>query len=234
MNIKKWEKAREKAEILLKEVNNSNITDTLEKMDYIVVSMLEDEYLIKKLRSINSLSFYRATSLKEVYDFIESVIVKIDDEIEFFNEPEYATKTEKENSVFIVHGHDEPLRLNVEKILLNQGIKPVVLSDTVNGGKMILEKFQEEIRKCKAAIIIYSADDKVNDGSQARPNVIFEHGYAISELGKDRVVMINGSNDIHLHSDISGLLYIPVIEDWKHRVLKELDYMGFDIDFSKQ
>ncbi|UTH14756.1 TIR domain-containing protein [Macrococcus equipercicus] len=203
-------------------------------MDYIVVSMLEDEYLTEKLRGITNLSFYRATSLKEVTDFIETVIEKIDDEIEVFNEPEHATKAEKENSIFIVHGHDESLKLKVEKTILNQGIKPVVLSETVNGGKMILEKFQEEIKKCKAAIIIYSADDKVNDGSQARPNVIFEHGYAISELGKDKVVMINSSNEVNLHSDISGLLYIPVVDDWKYKVLKELKYMGFEIDFSKQ
>ncbi|MCO4095721.1 nucleotide-binding protein [Macrococcoides canis] len=234
MNLKKWEKAREKSEKLLKEINTTNISDTMDKMDYIVVSMLEDNYLIEKLRGINNLTLYRDTSLKEATDYIETVIEKIDDEMEVYNEPDYATKTEKENSIFIVHGHDESLRLKVEKIILNQGIKPIVLSDTVNGGKMILEKFQEEIRKCKAAIIIYSADDIVNDGAQARPNVIFEHGYAISELGKDKVVMINSSNEINLHSDISGLLYIPVVDDWKYKILKELNYMGFEIDFSKQ
>ena len=49
----------------------------------------------------------------------------------------------KSNKVFIVHGHNRALRTEVKNVLLEIGLKPVVLSEQANGGKTIIEKFEE-------------------------------------------------------------------------------------------
>ncbi len=69
---------------------------------------------------------------------------------------------------------------------------------------------------------------------RARQNVIFEFGYFIGKIGRDRVAgLIKG--DIEIPSDYSGVIYITIDESetWKFTLIKELKSAGFEVDANK-
>lgn len=97
--------------------------------------------------------------------------------------------------VFVIHGHNEPMRRELEDLLKALGVEPVVLVDKVAGGATtIIEKFEEHARECSFAIALLTPDDKVeNDGreySQPRGNVLWEMGWFSSRLTRKRVVLL--------------------------------------------
>lgn len=140
------------------------------------------------------------------------------------------------NKVFIVHGHNAGLKEALARLLEKQGIEPVILSEQANGGKTIIEKFEEN-SDVSAAICLFTADDegkaKAADGykPRARQNVIFEAGYFAGKLGRDRL-MILADKYIEIPSDLQGIVYSDT-NSWQFEVLKELKIMGFSIDLNK-
>ena len=87
---------------------------------------------------------------------------------------------------------------------------------------------------------MYSADDKIKVGENekltARHNVIFEMGYFIGKLGKNRVIFIRDDNaSIEQFSDIKGIEYISYDNKgaWKFNLGKALRTMNFEIDLNK-
>lgn len=144
------------------------------------------------------------------------------------------------NRVFIVHGHDTGLKEEVARFLTSIGLSPVILHEQPNKGRTIIEKF-EEYADVPYAVVLLTPDDvgapaeeKNNLRERARQNVLFEFGFFIGKLGRERVSgLVKG--DIELPSDYSGVLYIPVDEGgaWKFAAIKELKTAGFDIDANR-
>ena len=103
----------------------------------------------------------------------------------------------------------------------------------------IIEKF-EEYSDVGFAIILMTPDDKgyladepVSTKNRARQNVIFEHGYFIGKLGRERVVaLVKG--DLELPSDINGILYLGIdpSDSWKLYLAKEMKVAGYNIDLN--
>lgn len=67
---------------------------------------------------------------------------------------------------------------------------------------------------------------------RARQNVIFEHGYLITKLGRNNVCALV-KQTVETPNDISGVVYIPFDENggWKHLLAKEMKSSGYDFDF---
>jgi len=114
------------------------------------------------------------------------------------------------------------------------------LHEQANEGKTIIEKFESHA-DVDFAIILLSPDDvgssKENEielNPRARQNVIFEHGYFIGSLGRNRVVALYHGN-IELPSDLQGVLYIPFDKEngWQLNLAKEMKHVGIDIDLNK-
>ena len=86
-------------------------------------------------------------------------------------------------------------------------------------------------------IVLYTSCDiggKVKDDlkNRARQNVVFEHGYLIGKLKRDRVVaLVKG--EIETPGDISGVVYIAYGGSWQFDIAKELKSVGYDIDLNK-
>lgn len=79
----------------------------------------------------------------------------------------------------------------------------------------------------------YLADEPVSTKNRARQNVIFEHGYFIGKLGRERVVaLVKG--DLELPSDINGILYLGIdpSDSWKLYLAKEMKVAGYNIDLN--
>jgi predicted nucleotide-binding protein len=94
------------------------------------------------------------------------------------------------NKIFVVHGHDDALKTDVERFLHEIGLEPVVLHRQPDQGRTIIEKFEMH-SDVGYALILLTPDDIAFDKSEqhlpddqrhlearARPNVIFELGAA--------------------------------------------------------
>jgi len=146
-----------------------------------------------------------------------------------------ANSVDGHRRIFVVHGHDGELRVSVSRLLEKQGLEPIVLMEQANAGATIIEKFERHA-DVDAAICLFTGDDLVandSDGAsqkRARQNVVFEAGYFIGKLGRERVVIISESG-VEIPSDLAGVLYVDK-NDWKVELLKELRAMEFEIDFN--
>lgn len=137
--------------------------------------------------------------------------------------------------VFIVHGHDQALKLELKDYLQNtlKLGEPIILDQKPNWGRTVMEKFEEEALNAGLVFVLITPDDlvevKSNPGKtyfQPRPNVIFEMGYFMGKLGRKsgRVILLH-KGDTQLHSDIIGVVYINVnqgVESAGEQIRKEL------------
>ena len=116
------------------------------------------------------------------------------------------------------------------------GLEAIILSEQANKGKTIIEKFEEN-SDVGAAICLFTGDDIGKEKSEAvekqraRQNVVYEAGYFMGKLGRERVIMLVDEG-IELPSDLQGVVY-TVSESWKTEVLQELQSIGYAIDFNK-
>jgi predicted nucleotide-binding protein len=147
------------------------------------------------------------------------------------------------NRIFIVHGHDEAMKQGVARTLEKIGLEPIILHEKSNEGRTIIEKFTD-YSDVSFAIVILSPDDLAYPKDQsakgaklrARQNVIFELGFFIGKLGRNRVlVLYQKENNFEMPSDYSGVLYIPYDKSgqWRLELIKELKACGYDVDANK-
>lgn len=62
--------------------------------------------------------------------------------------------------------------------------------------------------------------------------MIFELGYFIGLLGRDKVAVLYEDNT-ELPSDFGGIVYIPLSRDWKIQLGRELKNAGIQVDLNK-
>lgn len=164
---------------------------------------------------------------------VSSDVSGISGEAKFVKEKVNSTR---KREVFIVHGHNEALKQEVARMVEKQGLEAIILSEQVNRGKTIIEKFEEH-SDVGAAICLFTGDDygKAKDATsenlRARQNVVFEAGYFMGKLGRENVVLI-ANPDIEIPSDLKGVVYTNE-KSWQIDVLKELKAIGYAIDLNK-
>lgn len=178
-----------------------------------------------------------ADALRETKAVFEVYLEEMQKEDEVDDLANNENKTEYvNNKVFVVHGHDGELKNAIARTLEKQGIEPIILSEQVNLGATIIEKFEKN-SDVKVAICLFTEDDlgKSKDDDnlkvRARQNVIFEAGYFIGKLGRENVVLL-ANREIEMPSDLFGVVYTDNTM-WEIQVLKELREMGFAIDLNK-
>lgn len=132
-------------------------------------------------------------------------------------------------AIFIVHGHDDALKSEVARTIEKLGFEAIILHEQANKGKTIIEKLESEISRVKFGVVLYTADDTYSDGKKrARQNVVFEHGFLIGQLGRERVCVIM-DDDIDKPSDSDGIMYIPRA-NWKYALADEMKAAGLSVD----
>lgn len=138
----------------------------------------------------------------------------------------------KGRKVFIIHGHDESLKMEVQLLLTRAGVNNIVLHEQADKGRSIIDKLTEEGKDSNYAIALLSPDDVLLDGKiRARQNVILEVGYFIGQLGKERVRLLI-KEEVEVPSDLSGILYEKYDKPgaWKIKLLKEMQAVGIFVD----
>lgn len=142
--------------------------------------------------------------------------------------------------VFIVHGHDDAAREQLELVLHKLGLDPYVLANTGGHGLTIIEALEAKIGKNSSTafgIVLMTPDDmgyallKGQDALQprARQNVVLEMGMLISSIGRrNMAILVKG----HLEkpSDADGILYIAFnnhVKEAVPRLANRLKESGF-------
>jgi len=173
--------------------------------------------------------------LKTTKAILEAYLEDLSDDVEPVIQSH--TKTTKDSSkIFIVHGHDGELKEAVARIVEKQNIDPIILSEQANTGLTIIEKFEKN-SDVGCAICLFTADDlgrsksESSDKPRARQNVVFEAGYFIGKLGRERIIILSDSG-IEIPSDLAGVVYTNT-QNWQVDLLKELKSMGYNIDFNR-
>lgn len=176
---------------------------------------------------------HRLDSLVERIDLIS---LKISTRETFSKNTTLMTK-----KVFIVHGRDEVSKTNLEVLLAEMGLEPIVLHRQADEGQTVIEKFEKHGSDVSYAFILLTPDeiaylaneDSLPDSERkkekrARPNVVFEFGYFVGKLGRNRVCCLY-TGAVTLPSDLSGFVYKQYhssVEEVAYSIQKDLKVIG--------
>ena len=155
--------------------------------------------------------------------------------------PSAAQGNERTNTkeVFVIHGRDNEARETVARFLEKLGLTPVILHEQSNQGRTIIEKFEQHAQVGFAVALLTPDDvgalksDEKNLKPRARQNVVFELGYFLGRLGRERVCALTKGN-VELPSDYDGVVYISLDDGgWKMNLIRELKNADFNVDANK-
>lgn len=150
-----------------------------------------------------------------------------------------STQSFDSKKIFIVHGRDDLAKTEVARFVEKLGYSAIILHEQVNAGKTIIEKIDEHTN-VGFGLVLYTPCDigglvgDENQKNRARQNVVFEHGYLMGKIGRDKVcALVKG--DIETPNDISGVVYVSLDDPgaWKMKVAKEMRDLGYQIDMNK-
>jgi hypothetical protein len=170
--------------------------------------------------------------LDEVQEYWEEKIVR--------ELPVIRTVNADKRDVFILHGHDHGSKDTVARLVERIGLKPIILHEQANRGRTIIEKFEANA-DVAYAIALLTPDDigaakseprKKRD--RPRQNVLFEFGYFIGRIGRERVCGLK-KGDIEVPSDYKGVTNITYDNAgaWKTELIRELKAVGIEVDANR-
>ena len=94
------------------------------------------------------------------------------------------------HQVFVVYGHDNPARDQLEAMLRRWGLDPLILDQLPSEGQTIIEKLESYADQAGFAVVLATPDDEGHRADhpdeksfRARQNVVLELGMLLSKLG---------------------------------------------------
>lgn len=150
----------------------------------------------------------------------------------------------KNRKVFVVYGHDQVARTQLEAMLRRWDLEPLIFDQLESSGNTIIEKLEEYMPQADFGIVLATPDDigypKDHEDKKmyrVRQNVILEMGMLLSRLGRSKVaILFKNIENMEKPSDIHGLIYLPFTSDVKETTVdlaKEMNKNGYYIDISK-
>ena len=142
--------------------------------------------------------------------------------------------------VFVVYGHDDQARRDLELFLLRLKLEPYIMQSNATATKVIIEVLEGEIPEHSFGIVLLTPDDygyaktetETDRQPRARQNVILELGMLLGRLGRGKLAILIKGN-VEIPSDLNGVLYIKFnekITEGGMKLMKKLNDCGFDLD----
>jgi predicted nucleotide-binding protein len=187
-------------------------------------------------------------SIVNVYDTGKAVVQgKHRDRIEALFARIGGADTEHRSSkgnVFVVYGHDQSSRDQLEAMLRRWRLEPLILDQLPTEGQTVIEKLEGAIGECAFGVVLATPDDEGHRAGRedertfrARQNVVLELGMLLARLGRKHVaILLKDQANMERPSDIQGLIYIPYKDDVKEAAVplaKALVAEGYGIDISR-
>jgi len=148
------------------------------------------------------------------------------------------------SKVFVVYGHDNVARTELEAMLRRWRLEPLILDQLPSEGQTIIEKLEKYTAEVKFAVVLATPDDEgYRSGHEdekafrARQNVVMELGMMLTLLGRKNVaILMKQQDNMERPSDIQGLLYIPfkdnLQKDAGPLLAKEMAAQGYPISLA--
>lgn len=214
-----------------------NIPDNDYKKEY------ENAYYMGNMFGSDDIVKDEKKTIKLKIEKLESIIERlsiIPDEKQGILEITPQDKSSISNKIFIVHGHDSAIKEATARTLTKLGLEPIILHEQADGGRTIIEKFEENSSEVGFAVILLTADDdgkakkETSYKSRARQNVVFEMGYFVGRLGRNWVFLLLAEG-VEKPGDLDGIVYTPidVHDGWKLKLVKELKACGYNVSADK-
>lgn len=155
------------------------------------------------------------------------------------------TPAARSRRVFVVYGHDQQARDQLEAMLRRWNLEPLILDQLPSEGQTIIEKLEKYTGDdVRFAVVLATPDDegyargKADERKfRARQNVVFELGLLLAKLGRARVaILLKHQDQMERPSDVQGLIYLPFtdsVDETKVLLAKEMDKQGIHIDVAK-
>ena len=147
--------------------------------------------------------------------------------------------------VFVVYGHDQTSRTQLEAMLRRWGLEPLILDQLPTEGQTVIEKLEAAIAEADFGVVLATPDDEGHrvghqdeKAYRARQNVVLELGMLLAKLGRQNVaVLLKTQENMERPSDIQGLIYIPfkddIAKDAGVNLAKTMAARGYQIDVKK-
>ena len=144
---------------------------------------------------------------------------------------------EPQRRVLVVHGRNVAVKETVARFLMKLGLEPILLDEQAAHGRTLIEKLEAH-SPVSFAVVLLTGDDVGALASErrtlrprARQNVIFELGFSIANLTRDRVCALY-EEGVELPSDFRGVEYQPLdaAGAWKSKLARELHAAGLEFD----
>lgn len=155
--------------------------------------------------------------------------------------------------VFVVHGKDLGAKAEVARFLEKLDLSTLVIAEQGRGTLTLVESIERSASGVDFAVVLLTPDDMGAAAEEvgavereadklscfkprARQNVVFELGYLMAVLGRERVCALRkGSLEIFSElSDLHGVFCEEMDEagGWKSKVALALKSAGFDVDMN--
>lgn len=177
-----------------------------------VVGDKRADFVLSKPKSETDKTILKQTVNKSMNNFEKFIIM---------NKPK--------EKVFIVHGHDAKVKETVARFLEKLNLDAVILHEQPDYGATIIEKIERYAADASYAVVLYTACDLGREKNEtdlkprARQNVVFEHGYMISKLGREKVCALV-DKDVTPPGDMDGVIFVRFDESgaWKNELVKNM------------
>ena len=235
-DFKKWRRATRLA------IENTFTEDDSHSAEFRGISFFPSGFIATdELRRRRHYQKTYMAGLQSASALLESMIDEInnywDDDNQTPSSNVQDTQPPSANEVFLVHGRDEGTKNTAARFLEQLDLQAVILADRPSKGLTIIEKVEQHSQVAFAVVLLtpddtgslQSEDNQPNP--RARQNVIFEMGFFIGTLGRDRVCALT-KDVVEIPSDYAGVLYIPLDESegWKLALVRELQKAGLAVD----
>jgi predicted nucleotide-binding protein len=231
------------------DINITGIKVVAEKTEVFVRAVLgNDSIYITKLAAVGyeylelpyfSPEYWQA--IQKSITQIASILRALEYDLQTFGLSPVTAATEMNidvNKVFIVHGHDKLMIAHVRDIVKRLKLQPIILAEKPGENKTLIEKFLKHSSVGYAIVLISPDDELPATGGiltkRPRQNVIFELGFFIGRLPRERVYVLARDIDlIEIPSDYSGVEYHKFDEDfqWADSLVQEMNNVGYDLSY---
>ena len=156
-----------------------------------------------------------------------------------------AAHASPKKKVFVVYGHDQVARDQLEAMLRRWGLEPLILDQLPTEGQTVIEKLESAIEEVDFGVVLATPDDEGyrsghldEKAYRTRQNVVLEMGMLLAKLGRENVaILLKKQEKMERPSDITGLIYIPfsdnIAKEAGVSLAKAMDARGYKIDIAK-
>lgn len=156
-----------------------------------------------------------------------------------------AAAASPKKKVFVVYGHDQVAKDQLEAMLRRWGLEPLILDQLPTEGQTVIEKLESAMREVDFGVVLATPDDEGyrsgrldEKAFRARQNVVLEMGMLLAKLGRENVaILLKTQEKMEKPSDITGLIYIPfsdnIAKEAGVSLAKTMDARGYKIDIAK-